>query len=218
MVVTFLLIQRVFFDSNCPWKSYPQVTFDQVGDGLLMIDGVTYSENCAVFKTTGPARSALLQNTNGEFVIQAVDPNTQPDNTRHALGSGPGLINQVNGKSDIQIEWQGILSTFEFSANTAIALAEDATGQQHMMFFSVNGFDKTAGMFSFDMANFLYTAVPQYLGLSMQQAMSMDQGKSTTMFIKDDQGGRIVSQSSHSGSTRAVYNALFVELTEDALS
>jgi hypothetical protein len=138
-----------------------------------------------------------------------VEKDTVPDNTVNAIGAGPGLIQSIEGKPQIQITWEGIISTFEFSANVAVILAKDKQGNPHMLFFTVDGIDREYGMTSIGMTNFIYNKIPTLFGLQLVSAMSMDQGNSTTLFVKKADN-HIASVTGKQGKTRDVYDGLFI--------
>lgn len=203
---------KKFHDTSCLWKSFPQVGTQNIGNSLLVINGKTYAKNCYALKVHGPARSALLETKDHQFKISEVMPNAVPKGILNAIGAGPGLIDNSLGKPRINISWQYIPSTIEFSANTALALGHDRLGHQHMLFIEVDGSDGDKGMYSFEMANFIAHAIPQFLDIKVMQAMGLDQGHSTQLYVKDKQGGRIVSQARTNKGVRSIFDGLFIEM------
>lgn len=199
-------------DQNCIRRSVnkPLDTPNHVGESLLVIQNQKYSTNCDGGVWAEEGRSSLIQDaTTGQWRIERVKYDAVPENTKNAIGAGPGLIQTLGGKPQIQITWEGILSTFEYSANAAVILATDKQGNPHMLFFTVDGIDREYGMTSISMANFIYTQIPSLLDLKLVSAMSMDQGNSTTMFVKNDRNP-IVSATGKHGAIRDVYDALFI--------
>lgn len=197
-------------DQNCIWKHYPTHTTYDVGDGLLVINKKGYSENCGTSKTSTLARATIVQRKDGAWVIKEISANTTPSDIQNALGAGPLLISSDQTKQPkINLRWEGILSSFEFGANTAVILATDAKAHQHLLLFTVDGIDKRAGMRAVQMANFIHTMLPTLLHLKIVSAMNMDQGHSTAMYIRGEKNP-IVSKADKSRTERPIYDALFV--------
>lgn len=197
-------------DQNCIWKHYPTRTTYDVGDGLLVINKKAYSENCGTSKTSALARATIVQGNDGKWVIKEVPANTTPSDIQNGLGAGPLLISSDETmQSKINLRWEGILSSFEFGANTAVILAVDRKAHQHLLFFTVDGIDKRAGMRAVQMANFIYTMLPTLLHVQIVSAMNMDQGHSTAMYIRGEKTP-IVSKADKSRTERPIYDALFI--------
>lgn len=199
-------------DENCIRRplNTPLDTPNHVGEGLLVIDHQVYSTNCNGGVLSEVGRSSLIQDaTTKQWRIERVKHDTVPANTLNAIGAGPGLIQTIAGKPQIQITWEGILSTLEFSANVAVILATDKQGNQHMLFFTVDGIDREYGMTSIGMTNFIYNKIPSLFGLRLVSAMSMDQGNSTTLFVKNAKN-HIASVTGRNGLIREIYDGLFI--------
>lgn len=205
--------QRI--DYNCP-KRPISTSLNQpgdVGDGLLVIDKQVYSTNCANRIFSEPGRSTLLQDAmTKQWRIEQVNAGIVPPNTLNALGAGPGLIQTIDGHPQIRVTWESIPSTFEFSANTAVILANDKQDNPHMLLFTVDGIDHKWGMNSLEMANFIYDQIPKLFQVHLISAMSMDQGNSTAMFVKDEKKS-IVSIAGRATNQRDIYDGLFVVAT-----
>lgn len=202
-------------DENCFRRSpnKPMNASKHVGDSLLIIDNQVYSTNCYGGALSEVGRSSLIQDaTTKQWRIERIKKDTVPANVANALGAGPGLIQTIKGEPQIQITWEGIFSTFEFSANTAVILAKDKQNDPHILFFTVDGIDREYGMTSIEMANFIYNKIPDLFGLQLVSAMSMDQGNSTTMFVKSAENP-IVSVTGKSGRVRPIYDGLFIGTT-----
>ena len=199
-------------DPNCIRRAVktPMDTSHHVGEGLLVIDSQVYSTNCDGGPLSETGRSSLIQDgTTKQWRIERVPKDTVPDYTVNAIGAGPGLIQTIGGKPQIQMTWEGILSTFEFSANAAVILAKDKQSNPHMLFFTVDGIDRKYGMTSIEMTNFIYNEIPSLFGLQLVSAMSMDQGNSTTLFVKNADN-HIASATGTHGVIRDVYDGLFI--------
>lgn len=199
-------------DANCRSRitKGPITSAAQVGDGLLIIDKKPYSTNCNGTLLSEKKRSVLIQDASTKlWYIKNIPANTVPTSVENALGAGPGLIKMRQGKPQIWLTWQGILSSFEFGANTAVILAVDKNEHQHMLLLTVNGHDKIYGMTSMTMANFIYHVVPPLFNLQLASAMSMDQGNSTGMYIKTE-NPNLVSKTGRNNTMRDIYDALFI--------
>jgi len=197
-------------DLLCLNKHYPELTPRNISDGLLIIDGNEIAQNCEWNSFVTKGRSSLLLNQARHWYIHEIPYESSLPHILSAIGAGPALIKTVQGKPRIDIRWEGIFSTFEFSANSAVALATDVKGHQHVIFFTVDGVDGKAGMDSPEMANFIYFRLPRLLNLKLQSAMSMDQGHSTTLYIRDA-NPQIVSQASKRKGVRRIVDGLFIE-------
>lgn len=200
-------------DQNCIKRSpqKPMDTPDHIGDGLLIIDSKVYSTNCYGGVLAEKGRSSLIQDaTTKQWRIERVETDVVPTNALNAIGAGPGLIQTIAGQPKIQITWEGILSTLEFSANTAVILAKDKQDNPHMLFFTVDGIDRQYGMTSISMANFIYYKIPRLFPLQLVSAMSMDQGKSTTLFVKDAKNPIVSASDKSGGASRPIYDGLFI--------
>jgi exopolysaccharide biosynthesis protein len=197
-------------DQNCSGRTYPEKTVQHIGDGLLVINRHTFSENCYLKYFPTKKRIAIVENKKHQWAIKNVGMHITPHNTLNALGAGPALVRTVNGKAKIDIQWQGILSSFEFAANTAAILAKDAKGHQHIIFFTVDGVDKQSGINAVEMSNFIVKKLPSLLHLKIISAMSMDQGHSTTMYVRGEGKQGVVSAASKHRDSRAVYDGLFL--------
>jgi hypothetical protein len=197
-------------DENCIKKTYPQTTARGIGDGLLEIHHKVISENCSSGYFSEAGRTSIEQLSNGQWRIRPEIASQRLRSIQNALGAGPGLIDDYYGRPLIRIRWEGILSTFEFSANSALVTLQDQKGHQHVVFFTVDGADKLAGMNSMEMANFIETTLPGLLKLHLISAMSLDQGRSSGLYIRDN-APQIVSTSSVRGEERPIFDALFVK-------
>ncbi|OGT29803.1 MAG: hypothetical protein A3E87_05585 [Gammaproteobacteria bacterium RIFCSPHIGHO2_12_FULL_35_23] len=196
-------------DQNCLGKHFPELTSQGVGDGLLIINNNAYATNCETNFFSEKYRTSIVQNTNQQWQIANIAPNTIPTGMVNGLGAGPGLINTINNKPQIAIHWEGIFSTFEFSANSAVILTLDSQHHTHVIFFTVDGSDKLAGMNAMEMANYIYTILPKTLHEQIISAMSMDQGHSTTMYVKNS-NPQIVSNAAKDRSARDIFDGLFI--------
>ena len=213
----------LFFDSNCVAKfglnfvnRSDFTTFD-LGDGITVIGGRPFSWNCQTLgdgpkEQQTPARAAVLQDAQGAVRVENLPAgplNVSAMGIEMALGCGPMLLQ----KGVAAMEWQEIPSTFEFSAYTGFALAQPlgaaSGGATTAVLVTVDGKDKEEGMHAWDLASFLLEVAPKLLKVRVVSALSMDQGGSTSMVIRDPTTQQNVLVSS-SGEGRSVFNALFL--------
>jgi exopolysaccharide biosynthesis protein len=191
-----------------------------VGDGLVKINGTIFANNCDCPGYSRPAILKLLGTNSSIEVGQRGD--TVSDDISDAISAGPNLVsyNATTGKgySDIPSDDDNI-NIYEHAANTAVGLIyeKEKTGKllvSKMILVTTDGSDEcgrldtSCGLDS----NNLATLLLEHFGAS--QAMSMDQGGSTTMWIKGQapENNGVVSYSG--GGARNVANGLFVELLE----
>ncbi len=204
-------ITKPFLDSNCLSNFYlnferPPYSSHQIGDGLLVINKQAYSYNCQTIGPFSPSRTSFIQNKNGTYQInEVVSGKFDIGTINNALGAGPGLISA--GKIAIKAEL--IPSTLEFSANTALVLGQGEDGHKHAVLFTVDGSDGNHGMYSFEMANYLARQLPGLIRVIPVDAMSMDQGGSTGMVVKEN--GKLNTVSNSGDKNRPIYNALLLE-------
>lgn len=182
-----------FLDTICMDKNinHPKLP-NSMGDSLLQYDGQNYAANCAFIPgiRENARASLILTGTNpithfSAPYITYVKPDTsyiQDMTFPDAMGAGPNLI--TNGKVMVNNPNEDLqLSALEFSANTAVGIINDAQGHPaKMVFFTVDGNDESRkkhwpGMNAYQMASFLLNYV------KVADAMSMDQGRSTTMYV-----------------------------------
>eukprot|EP00048_Salpingoeca_helianthica_P016536 m.232859 g.232859 ORF g.232859 m.232859 type:complete len:321 (+) comp18893_c0_seq1:20-982(+) len=176
-----------------------------VSDGLLRINGVTLGCNCdhpgysvpAVFVING-TNSSIVKLSRGESL---------PRSVLNCIAAGPSLVE--NGKVTIDPKDDNI-NIFEHAANTAVGLR----GSQALLvtFDGHDGstlFNPTSGINARQLGDFLVNH------LQATTAMGMDQGGSTTMYVRGQGVNGIVSCSDTTSPTdapRRVFDGLFVEL------
>ena len=215
---------------------------DSMGDSLLQHHGVLHAVNCALTKTLGKAfeqpRSVLVLTGANAPYITFVDHDKAytikdkqgkeiyPD----AFGAGPNLV--TDGKLDVSgipgmpsHRDENLFPTIEFSANAAVGIINDAGGKPaQFVFFTVDGNNNSfihparnlGGMNAQEMAELMI----KYLKVS--NAISMDQGGSTTLYIAASDPKEyplnVVSNSDYKGpgvprdpkSVRNIYDGLFI--------
>eukprot|EP01033_Poteriospumella_lacustris_P001047 gene1048-757_t len=204
-----------------------------VSDGLIKIDGTVFGNNC---DCKGYSRPAILAINGEQSTIDVVHrAETVGDDVANALGAGPNLVsfNATSGESFVDIpEDDDNINILEHAANTAVGViygssskkigsavkaTADSTGK--MIFVTTDGSDEcgpkdiTCGLNSKDLASLM----KDHFGTHV--AMSMDQGGSTTMWVKGANPSRdgIVSRSHNTepveqDGPRNVANALFLTL------
>ena len=195
-----------------------------IGDGLIKIDGETLSSNCncsgysrpAVMSLDGPAGSGIE-------VLQRGEQGTR--SARNAIGAGPNLVSfdSETGESYVDVPSDDDnINKLVFEATTAAGLTfEDAAAvdAQTLVMVTTDGSDSClphetyCGTFSWDLAALMKDI------FSTRVAMSMDQGGSTTMWVRGENPSRngVVSRSDNkepeeSEGARRIANGLFVEV------
>jgi exopolysaccharide biosynthesis protein len=198
-----------------------------IGDGTVIIDGVLKSSNC---NCTGFNRPALLT-INGEYSnITVLDKGAfvDPNIVHNAISAGPNLVSydETTGSAfiDIPADDENV-NRIVYEASTAVGLIQSNSNggggrvSTEAILVTTDGSDSChfnehyCGIRCQGLASLML----EVFGVS--QAMSMDQGGSTTMWI-DGEGpsGKdgVVSNSDNTspggGGTRALANGLFVEL------
>lgn len=220
-----------FKDNICTHKTHnPPKPGDSMGDSLLQFDGVNYATNCAYMPGIAekPRASLILTGINPATGKQApyitlVKPDTIyteaggviPD----AIGAGPNLI--TNGKLTVNTPDENLVPTFEFAANSAIGIINDNSGNpMQLVYFTVDGNDDSfekgwPAMNAYQMADFMLN----YLKVS--NAISMDQGGSTTLYVAASDINiyplHVVSNSKYqpfkprsADNVREIYDGLFI--------
>lgn len=193
-----------------------------VGDGLIRIDGVTYSNKCNCHGFSRPAIMSFEgENTNIKVLHRG---ETVGDEVQNAIGAGPNLVsyNATTKTSYVDIPADDDnINNLEYAANTAVAAKLDTeTGKAtHILLVTTDGSDEcgpsdpSCGLNMETLGGLLKD---QY---GVHIALSMDQGGSTTMWIKGERPDRngVVSRSHSSvpdieDTPRSVANGVFIEL------
>ena len=139
-----------------------------------------------------------------------------PNGTQNAIAAGP-LLSQTfpNGTKYIAVPRDDEnVNIFEHSANTAVGLRHGGT---ELLLVTADGydgcsfFDPTCGIEAYPFADYMIEV------LDVDSSMNMDQGGSTTMWIKGEDPTRngVVSCSQNAkcdGQPRHLYSGLFVGL------
>lgn len=214
--------EKLFFDDVCLGKLKSEALQNAsvehpnygVGDGLTVVNGELMASNCDTLLYNRPT-ALLLKGT--ESYIQVMQrAERAPAGTVNAIAAGPNLVSWDSSKGeayvDIPLDDLNV-NILEHSANTAVGVVREpscagkAEGCQaaSLVMVTVDGHDgckrsdTTCGTTSHRLAYFM----KDYLKCS--EAMGMDQGGSTTMWVS---GEGVVSNPTQ--GERLVYNALFV--------
>jgi len=182
-------------------------------DGSLIVDGKSVGCNC---NNWGYSRPALMATTEGnsEWNIKVMSRGEQAAaGVKFALAAGPNLVSYdpVTGQSKVDIpDGEDNINRFEHAAQTAVGINFASAGVANKItMVTTDGceYSSKCGVADPNLA----LLMQQHFGC--QQAMSMDQGGSTTMWVRDatkntpDQNGVV---SNAGGSARNVANGLFV--------
>lgn len=192
-----------------------------IGDGLIKVDGVVKSNNC---NCHGYSRPAVLkidgQKSNIDVLYrgETVDASVQ-----NAIAAGPNLVsfNATTGESYVDIpKDDDNVNILEHAANTAVGLVmKDASTATKLVILTTDGSDEcgpkdtSCGLMSMDLASLMKDH------FNTGVAMSMDQGGSTTMWVRgvNPQRDGVVSRSHNTrpeeeDGPRNVANGLFLEI------
>lgn len=197
-----------------------------IGDGVIKINGKTLASNC---NCTGYSRPAVLKLESDVTAskIEVMQRGEQPwERVNSAIGAGPNLLSYDASTQttyvDIPADDDNI-NRLVYEAATAVGIVMDTfydeMSAKEIVMVTTDGSDKckpTERYCGLEAAN-LATLMKDVFGTT--QAMSMDQGGSTTMWVKGEDPSRdgIVSRSdnkvppSEEGTGRALANGLFVK-------
>jgi exopolysaccharide biosynthesis protein len=195
-----------------------------ISDGQIIANGEVLGNNC---NCTGFSRPAVLGLDGVDSGIQVLyrGENLDPSVVPNAIGAGPNLVslNFETGESYIDVpKDDDNVNKLVYEATTAVGLVQTIAGGKattsSLVMVTSDGSDscmpkdKYCGILSPDLASLMI----QIFGCS--QAMSMDQGGSTTMWIDGENPTRngIVSRSDNTQSeategARNLANGLFIE-------
>jgi exopolysaccharide biosynthesis protein len=158
-----------------------------IGDGLVMIDGKKYSNNC---NCSGYSRPAVLKLTGSESDIEVLHrgETIQDPTVTNSIAAGPNLVSYdaTTGTSFIDIpEDDDNINKFVFEATTAVGVVRDPAAPTLVM-VTTDGSDSClpgepwCGLISPDLASLMLEV------FKCTVAMSMDQGGSTTMWVEGE--------------------------------
>lgn len=181
-----------------------------IGDGSTVLNGTLLSSNC---NCLGFNRPAVVSINGTSTRIDLLDGTGLPPPyglSLDSLSAGPFLLSTNASGTFIAIpsDDENILNILEHAANTGFGLNERNSTAYFVTFDGYDGCptsNPTCGTNAFTMAYFFR----DYLGVTT--AMGMDQGGSTTMWVK---AAGIVSSTGSTnggpGAARPVYNGLFL--------
>ena len=174
-----------------------------VGDNAVVANGTLLSSNCDCAGNSRPAVLTINASHSRIDVLHRGDPPLF-GLAFDAIGSGPNLVstNASGTFLDIPSDDDNFSNILEHSANTAVGLYANGTA----ILVTTDGYDgcpllnPTCGTNAFTLGYLM----KDYFGV--QSAMGMDQGGSTTMFVK---GLGVVTNPGR--GTRNIFSALMVE-------
>ena len=144
-----------------------------------------------------------------------------PEDIQNGLGAGPNLVSVDRSSWETYIdipEDDDNINIMEHAANTAVGVIFDtSTGQAvKMILVTTDGSDECGRLDSSCGINATNLASLMKDHFQVHESMSMDQGGSTTMWVKQQEGAEgtagdgVVSYAG--GGARNVANALFIEI------
>jgi len=194
-----------------------------IHDGAVVIDGKVVGSNCDCWGFSRPALAANM-NASSEtgWSINVLERGQQGSpSVVNGLAAGPNLVSYTTNEDGSFTSFVDIpsdddnININEHAANTGFGLIYDtASGKAvKMVLVTTDGSDECGRLDASCGINARHLAQLMIDRFDVQQAMSMDQGGSTTMWVKgadSASGDGVVSYSG--GGARNVANGLFVEL------
>lgn len=146
-------IKDLWIDDVCWFKSREEALApvskenvnNGVGDGLIKVDGVVYSNNC---NCTGFSRPAVMSFDGDKADVWVLHKGeTVGDDVQTAIGAGPNLVsyNSTTKESFVDIPADDDnINLLEFAANTAVGIKLDTeTGKAtHILLVTTDGSDE----------------------------------------------------------------------------
>jgi hypothetical protein len=189
------LDSKSFLDGVCLGKSRAEALLPPslsapnqgVGDGAVVAGGVLLAASC---NCVGYSRPALLSINGSASRIDVQGRGAVPlfGTALDSLAAGPNLVS-VNASGpylDIPADDDNIGNILEHSANTALGLLANGTA----LLVTVDGFDGCSGLDATCCTNAFTLAYLMKDFFGVASALGMDQGGSTSMFVR---GAGIVS-------------------------
>jgi hypothetical protein len=209
---------KTFFDGVCIGKNSneasqaPSLTAPNNGinDGTIVIGGQLHGSNCDCVGYSRPV-VFTLNGTSSHFDVLTRGAEPPSGLTLDAVSSSPNLVstNASGSYVDIPSDDDNLGNILEHSANTGVCLRPSLDGNSvEVVMLTIDGYDgcssfnSTCGTNAFSMAYFL----KDYFNCT--SGMNMDQGGSTTMYVKGQPNNGIVSSSG--GGPRAIASGLIL--------
>jgi len=176
-----------------------------IADGAIVAGGVLYGSNC---DCAGSSRPAVLSINGTSSRVDVLHRGDAPPAglALDAISAGPNLVttNASGSFVDIPADDDNVGNILEHSANTAVGLRADGTA----VLVTVDGND---GCSPFDPTCVINAYSLAYLMrdfFNATTALNMDQGGSTTMWVKGAPGTGVVSNPG--AGTRNIFGALCI--------
>lgn len=205
-----------FFDNVCLGKNASDAEApvslaspnDGTSDGSIVSGGALLGCNCDCI---GFSRPAILSINGSSSSVDLLTRGAPPPSglALDSISAGPFLLatNETGTFVSIPHDDDNIANIFEHSANTAVALSAGGSSAYFVTFDGHDGcglFDPTCGTNAFTLAYFLKDF------LNATQAMGMDQGGSTTMWVSGQANATDGIVSNPGQGVRPVYSGLFL--------
>lgn len=204
----FEVNRKEFIDDVCFFKTKadahspvsPQNPNHGIGDTQVVIDGKQVSSNCDLVGFSHPT-ALILDGRKTKTLLMS--RGQQAQGYQNVIANGPNLV--TNGR--VNIPWDDYeLNIWSHEANTAVALTGPEGARDEIIFIASEGHDgcprsdPTCGLEARPMAGFC----ADYLKAT--DAVEMDQGGSTTMYIKS-----LGLVGSNRLTPRLIYSGLYVK-------
>lgn len=199
-----------------------------IGDGIIKINGELLASNCNCTGYSRPVVLKLESQVSASSIEVLYRGEQVDDSVNSAIGAGPNLVSfdAETGESfvDIPVDDDNI-NRLVYEATTAVGIIHDTTNPSNiiakeLVMVTTDGSDscrlteRYCGLEAVNLASLMKEV------FLTTQAMSMDQGGSTTMWIAGENPSRngIVSRSDNKipeeqeGTGRQLANGLFVKI------
>jgi len=217
-----------FFDGVClgklrSWAEEP-ASYDCVNcgisDNLIIINGTLEGTNCDLLGNESPV-TFIANKTRSSMRILSMGEQLSTRDVQNCLSAGPNLVswNKEKKESETYIPATDFnVNIWGHTANSAVGLtaSDPSSGvYEQLVLATANGYDgcdrsdPTCGIEAYPMAYFMKDFVKSTI------AMEMDQGGSTTLWVKGQEYNGVVSNTGKGPvpSPRALNSGLFVTYT-----
>ena len=179
---------------------------DGIGDTLVKLNGNLLSRNC---DNVGFSRPAALVLDRGAARVELLRRGQDlPATVSTVIAASPRLVTSSGGgppQVHIPADDDNTGNIEEHAANTGAGLRD---GGKTLVLVTVDGVDDCSMLNATCGVNAVQLAFLMKDALAVDDAMQMDQGGSTTMWVRGQPNGGVVSR--NEWAPRSIYSALFV--------